>query len=99
MPSEIAGQYHLQKQFLEIVHRLAHDTPCGCTSILAYITPDMCPAHTGEVGKLQGEFAKRGVKLLALSCNDVDSHKGCVQCLDGRMQCLVTMHSVFSLQK
>jgi len=31
---------------------------------------------TGEVGKLQGEFAERGVKLLALSCNDVDSHKG-----------------------
>lgn len=30
----------------------------------------------GEVGKLQSEFAKRGVKLLALSCNDVDSHKG-----------------------
>ncbi len=30
----------------------------------------------GEVGKLQSEFAKRGVKLLALSCNDVASHKG-----------------------
>jgi len=31
---------------------------------------------SGEVGKLQADFAKRGVKLLALSCNDVDSHKG-----------------------
>ena len=31
---------------------------------------------TGEVGKLQADFAKRGVKLLALSCNDVDSHQG-----------------------
>ena len=30
----------------------------------------------GEVGKLQADFAKRGVKLLALSCNDVDSHQG-----------------------
>ena len=31
---------------------------------------------TGEVGKLQAAFAQRGVKLLALSCNDVDSHQG-----------------------
>ena len=28
------------------------------------------------MGKLQAEFAQRGVKLLALSCNDVESHKG-----------------------
>lgn len=32
--------------------------------------------YTGEVGRLQAEFAKRGVKLLALSCNDVELHKG-----------------------
>ena len=31
---------------------------------------------TGEVGKLQAAFAQRGVKLLALSCNDVESHRG-----------------------
>jgi hypothetical protein len=36
-------------------------------------------AWPGEVGKLQNDFAKRGVKLLALSCNDADSHKGCAR--------------------
>ena len=37
---------------------------------------DRCDA--GEVGRLQEEFTKRGVKVLALSSNDVSSHKGCV---------------------
>ncbi len=36
----------------------------------------MVVCSTGEVGKLQAAFAQRGVKLLALSCNDVESHKG-----------------------
>ena len=34
----------------------------------------------GEVGKLQQEFTKRGFKIAALSCNDVESHKGWVWC-------------------
>ena len=34
----------------------------------------------GEVGKLQQEFTKRGFKIAALSCNDVESHKGWVRC-------------------
>lgn len=38
----------------------------------------MCTTELGAVGKLKAEFDKRGVKVLALSCNDVDSHKGCV---------------------
>ena len=29
------------------------------------------------MGRLQKEFSKRGVKVLALSSNDVSSHKGC----------------------
>lgn len=36
----------------------------------------VCTTELGEVGKLRGEFQQRGVKVLALSCNDVDSHKG-----------------------
>ncbi|EIE24436.1 thioredoxin-like protein [Coccomyxa subellipsoidea C-169] len=39
----------------------------------------VCTTELGEVGKLQGEFEKRGVKLLALSCNDVASHKGWIK--------------------
>lgn len=38
----------------------------------------VCTTELGAVGKLKEEFDKRGVKVLALSCNDVDSHKGCV---------------------
>ena len=29
----------------------------------------------GQVGKLQKQFADRGFKLAALSCNDTESHK------------------------
>lgn len=38
----------------------------------------VCTTELGAVGKLKAEFDKRGVKVLALSCNDVDSHKGYV---------------------
>jgi 1-Cys peroxiredoxin 6 len=36
----------------------------------------VCTTELGEVGRLQEEFTKRGVKVLALSSNDVSSHKG-----------------------
>ncbi|CAL5219468.1 g1303 [Coccomyxa viridis] len=39
----------------------------------------VCTTELGEVGKLQAAFAQRGVKLLALSCNDVESHKGWIK--------------------
>lgn len=29
----------------------------------------------GELGRLRADFQRREVKLAALSCNDVDSHK------------------------
>lgn len=29
----------------------------------------------GEVGKIQEEFKKRGVKIIALSLNEVEAHK------------------------
>ncbi len=34
------------------------------------------PQELGAVGKLRGEFEKRGVKPIALSINDVESHNG-----------------------
>ena len=43
-------------------------------------SPGMLESSTecaGEVGRLHEEFTKRGVKVLALSSNDVSSHKGC----------------------
>eukprot|EP01023_Acetabularia_acetabulum_P062376 TRINITY_DN766_c1_g1_i3.p1 TRINITY_DN766_c1_g1~~TRINITY_DN766_c1_g1_i3.p1 ORF type:complete len:226 (-),score=51.18 TRINITY_DN766_c1_g1_i3:578-1255(-) len=40
----------------------------------ADFTP-VCTTELGAVGKLVDEFDKRGVKVLALSCDDVESHK------------------------
>ena len=38
----------------------------------------VCTTELGQVAKLTnaGEFSKRNVKVIALSCNDVDSHRG-----------------------
>ena len=43
----------------------------------ADFTP-VCTTELGAVARLvkAGEFAKRNVKVIALSCNDVDTHKG-----------------------
>ena len=57
---------------------------CGDATAFAHLVKAMLICKTlmdtmsfaGEVGKLQGEFAKRGVKPLALSCDNVESHKG-----------------------
>jgi AhpC/TSA family len=35
----------------------------------------VCTTELGTAAKYQEEFAKRGVKMYALSCNDVESHK------------------------
>jgi len=36
----------------------------------------VCTTELGEAAKLQGEFDKRGVKLIALSCDSVEDHRG-----------------------
>jgi len=39
----------------------------------------VCTTELARVAQLAPEFKKRGVKLLALSCNDVESHKGWIE--------------------
>jgi len=36
----------------------------------------VCTTELGRVNSLYGEFQKRGVKMIALSCDDVESHIG-----------------------
>lgn len=36
----------------------------------------VCTTELGEMARLEPEFTKRGVKLLGLSANTVDSHEG-----------------------
>lgn len=45
----------------------------------------VCSSELGAAAKLQPEFSQRGVKLVALSCNDVDSHKQWVKDLEGSL--------------
>jgi len=39
----------------------------------------VCTTELGRVEKLQGEFSKRGVKLIALSCDSTESHRGWIK--------------------
>ncbi|DBA94815.1 hypothetical protein WJX77_008101 [Trebouxia sp. C0004] len=39
----------------------------------------VCTTELGQVGKLQKEFAQRGIKLAALSCNDTESHRAWIK--------------------
>ena len=51
----------------------------GSWSILFSHPADYTPVCTTELGRAQavsGEFAKRGVKMIALSCDSVEDHNG-----------------------
>jgi len=39
----------------------------------------VCTTELSEAAKLAPEFVKRGVKMIALSCDDVTSHKGWIE--------------------
>ena len=39
----------------------------------------VCTTELGRVSQLLPEFIKRGVKVIALSCDDVESHKGWIK--------------------
>lgn len=49
----------------------------------------VCTTELGAAAKLKGEFEKRGVKVLALSVDGVDSHKGWVKDINETQSCTV----------
>jgi len=59
-------------------HDWAKDSWAILFSHPADYTP-VCTTELGRVAKLEGEFKKRGVKMIALSCDSVESHKGWIE--------------------
>jgi len=52
----------------------------------ADFTP-VCTTELNEANKLSSEFKKRGVKMIALSCDDVNSHNGWIEDIKAYGQC------------
>jgi len=62
-----------------IGHIKFHDWLNGSWAVLFSHPKDYTPVCTTELGRvvqLEGEFTKRGVKLIALSCDSVEDHHG-----------------------
>jgi len=49
----------------------------------------VCTTELGAVAKLKGEFDKRGVKVIAVSVDPVDSHKGWIKDINETQNCTV----------
>lgn len=49
----------------------------------------VCTTELGTVAKITGEFAKRNVKVLAVSVDPVDSHNGWINDINETQQCTV----------
>ena len=47
----------------------------------------VCTTELGEVAKLIPEFTKRNVKVIALSCDPVESHKGWIDDIKAYTKC------------
>lgn len=65
-----------------------HEYLDGSWGLLFSHPSDFTPVCTSEIGaaaKLQGEFARRGVKLIGLACNDVESHCQWIKDIEGSM--------------
>ncbi|PSC74889.1 glutathione peroxidase [Micractinium conductrix] len=71
------GRIDSFKQFCEGKWTMLFSHPSDFTPV--------CTSELGAAAKLQGEFAKRGVQLAALSCNDLASHQQWVRDIEGSM--------------
>ena len=54
----------------------------------------VCTTELGRVANLKSEFDKRNVKVLALSVDPVDSHKGWISDINETQNCTVNFHII-----
>jgi len=59
----------------------------------------VCTTELGRVANLKGEFKKRNVKVLALSVDPVDSHKGWIKDINETQSCTVNYPIVADPEK
>jgi thioredoxin-dependent peroxiredoxin len=69
-------------------HEWIGDQWCVLFSHPADFTP-VCTTELGRVAQLKGEFAKRNAKVIALSVDPVESHRGWIKDIEQTQSCQV----------
>ncbi len=80
------------------LHKWMGDNWCILFSHPKDYTP-VCTTELGAVARMKGEFDKRGVKVLGLSVDSVEDHKGWVQDIDKTQGCTVNFPIVSDKDK
>lgn len=57
----------------------------------------VCTTELAALAKYQPEFEKRGVKLIGLSANTVETHGGWINDIDGKNKNTLPFHLIFAL--
>lgn len=55
----------------------ASQPPLALPPLLNPLSTQVCTSELGAAAKLHGAFQERGVQMVALSCNELESHKQC----------------------
>jgi len=74
---------------LELFHDFIGDSWCILFSHPEDYTP-VCTTELGALASLEPEFKKRGVKLIGLSANTIDSHNGWINDINEISGCTLT---------